>query len=163
MRKDADANKRVLSLILYEFFWNYYDENIKDIDAVTYYTFRFKKHSEKFRLQKIDVNDKKQVMDFIRVNQNILEVLEHSDCAAAMRYYAENETNRLHYTYKNNQKIYEVFPYENLCKYDVIYMDTRVWLRFKYLKMFLSQYYEIIPYPKKEDVNHIEKLVRKEQ
>ncbi len=163
MRKDADANKRVLSLILYEFFWNYYDENIKDIDAVTYYTFRFKKHSEKFRLQKIDVNDKKQVMDFIRVNQNTLEVLEHSDCAAAMRYYAENETNRLHYIYKNSQKIYEVFPYEDLCKYDVIYMDTRFWLRFKYLKMFLSQYYEIIPYPKKEDVNHIEKLVRKEQ
>ena len=69
----------------------------------------------------------------------------------------------MYYTYKNNQEIYESFPYENLCQYDVMYIDTRFWMRFKYLNMFLNKYYEIEPYPKDENINFIEKLVRKGQ
>lgn len=164
MQKDANIeHKRVLSINFTEFFWDYYDENIKDIDFVSFRLFQTREYSARIFMDKIDFKDQNQILEFTRINQKNLEVLENSDCAAAMRYYAENETNRLHYTYKNNQKIYEVFPYEDLCKYDIIYIDTRFWLGFKYLKMFINQYYEIIPYPKKEDVNHIEKLVRKEQ
>lgn len=163
MRNDVQSNKRVLFLWLCEFFWDYYDENIGNIDVATHYLFSTKQYSEKFSFKKLDVKDKKQVLDFLRINQENLEILKKSDCVTAMRHFSEYEKKKIYYTYKDNKKEEVISSYGDFCKYDVIYIDTRFWLRFNNLKTFIGTYYDIIPYDRATKVNHVDKLVRKTQ
>lgn len=121
--------KPLLNVFYEEMFLDYYMEKDSKMNIISF--------------NMIDNYDAGRIMH--KYKSNIISKIMKLDCQEGYKYIMHLNKKSPYYIVKNGQKSRQLFK-ENICNYDVVFVDNKTLWSIAYLKVFLDKHYEKIGY-----------------